>query len=62
MRAFRPSRFGEVEERQADPVDEIVRIAKVELYAKRVRECLPLFDEDVIQPPPARAAKGRRSR
>ena len=46
MRAFRPSRFGALEEQIVDPAEEIARIAKVETYAKRAESHRPLFEED----------------
>jgi hypothetical protein len=47
MRAFRPSRFGAMEEQIHDPAEEIARIAKVESYARRAQSHQPLFDDDV---------------
>jgi hypothetical protein len=50
MRAFRPSRFGALEEPIADPAEEIARIAKVETYAKRAQAHEPLFQEQAKRP------------
>jgi hypothetical protein len=46
MRAFRPSRFGSLEDEVADPSEEIARIAMIQVYAKRAKANEPLFQED----------------
>ena len=43
IRGFRPGRYG-VSEEECDEA-EVVRLANVELYARRVRAGLPLFEE-----------------
>jgi len=45
MRAFRPSRFGSLEEQVADPREQLLRIAMMEVYAKRAELQEPLFQE-----------------
>ena len=48
MRAFRPSLFGSLEEEESvDPVEQIVRTAKMEVYAKRAEAHQPLFQESI---------------
>jgi hypothetical protein len=48
MRAFRPSRFGMLEEQGlVDPAEEVVRIAQIEVYARRAEAHQPLFQENV---------------
>ena len=46
MRAFRPSRFGALDEAACDPVEELTRIAKVQMYARRAEAKQPLFQEE----------------
>jgi len=61
MRAFRPSRFGSLEEESVDPVEAMARTAKVEVYAKRAEAHQPLFQESIEPPLEVRArTNGRR--
>ena len=45
MRGYRPSRFGLIDE---DHAADDVRLANLEVYAKRASEGLPIFDEVLI--------------
>lgn len=46
MRAFRPSMFGALDEPALDPGEELARIAKMQVYARRAEARLPLFQEE----------------
>ena len=62
MRAFRPSRFGSLEEEAiVDPVEETVRVAKMQVYAKRAEAHQPLFQEDAEWPLESRARRSSGS-
>ena len=62
MRAFRPSRFGSLEEEESvDPAEQIVRLAKMEVYAKRAEAHLPLFQESIEPPLQTRARTNGRA-
>ena len=43
VRGYRPSRYGLVEEESEEA--ELVRLARIELYAKRARAGLPIFED-----------------
>jgi len=50
MRAFRPSRFGSLEEVPVDPAEQMERIVKIRVYARRAKAHEPLFQEKVESP------------
>ncbi len=43
VRAYRPSRFGTIEQNNEDA--EMIRLANLKLYANRVNAGRPIFDE-----------------
>ncbi len=45
MRAFRPSRFGMMEEAVVDPAEQLERVVKIRVYAQRAKAHQPLFQE-----------------